>query len=620
MPDALDCAVAEAVADDPRPINATQLIERLRISYRTLCRLDSYCAEIERGLLPRRLQAGPAGRQQKEYDPVLVAELARRIGEVETGRWVNRRPIQLKKPFDGQNVPPGHEWYSPEETVRIFREAKVWPNADDTGIRKHLHDLFRRRRIRAHRFGFMRRLPAPDGTNRMVLLGDHPYWYLVDDVQAFLVRAASARREARRKRSAETERLPRPDGLFHGVFENPRRYTLRRAREELNRLLPAGHPGWRVKGHMTLGSWLRNLPADLAANFSAGKLTSEGQLPRGEDRIPGSPLLRVTTITEDTLTDLATAVVEARRTYRRARGEGRQTAKELCDGRGATKPHDRVAVTYFLASLPISRVYARRRLADRPECYYVPGEVDRSLDGRDLIEVAHENYGRLLLDREPARDVLAQVGPEWTTLRDVIKRLAAKDTSGTKRKGRSLQTVWKILETAAKVGRVERDPPTPATGKRLGRPPTRWRQALTQREGVQETCQLLDASPGADLPPPTQSALAADELPVYLGHFKKPYITGRHPDPQREVVLQFAYDQYAVNRRPAKEVVEGAQRRYGPQYAPRTKAEVKVYCREWAGRFVPPLPTNRTGAAKFRAGGEPNMTCVEDAQGNELGG
>jgi hypothetical protein len=121
------------------------------------------------------------------------------------------------------------------------------------------------------------------------------------------------------------------------------------------------------------------------------------------------------------------------------------------------------------------------------------------------------------------------------------------------------------------------------------------RQERAERNG--------QAGDGAHLDPivPPRPNTKTPEHPNYPGHIKKPYHTGRHPNEDRDVVLQFCYDSYIVAMRPPKEVMERASKDYGPKYAPKSKDDVKRYAREWASKFEPPLPTQRaTAATKFK--------------------
>jgi len=74
----------------------------------------------------------------------------------------------------------------------------------------------------------------------------------------------------------------------------------------------------------------------------------------------------------------------------------------------------------------------------------------------------------------------------------------------------------------------------------------------------------------------------------YPGHVKKPYRTGKRRDPEREVVLEFVYDQYKSKSR--AEVRQAAFKQFGRKHAPTDDEAVKTMAKEWANRFEPPLP------------------------------
>jgi hypothetical protein len=90
--------------------------------------------------------------------------------------------------------------------------------------------------------------------------------------------------------------------------------------------------------------------------------------------------------------------------------------------------------------------------------------------------------------------------------------------------------------------------------------------------------------------PPKAGAAGAK----YPGHVKKPYRTGRTPDPEREAILEFAYDHYITKGLSRKQVWEGLRRRFGnSEHLPSVWDDVKVFAKEWSGRWSPPLPLKR---------------------------
>jgi hypothetical protein len=90
--------------------------------------------------------------------------------------------------------------------------------------------------------------------------------------------------------------------------------------------------------------------------------------------------------------------------------------------------------------------------------------------------------------------------------------------------------------------------------------------------------------------PPKAGAAGAK----YPGHVKKPYRTGRTPDPEREAILEYAYDHYITKGLSRKQVWEGLRRRFGnSEHLPSERDDVKVLAKEWSGRFSPPLPLKR---------------------------
>jgi hypothetical protein len=92
----------------------------------------------------------------------------------------------------------------------------------------------------------------------------------------------------------------------------------------------------------------------------------------------------------------------------------------------------------------------------------------------------------------------------------------------------------------------------------------------------------------------TLKALAPANKPSadsqYPGHARRPHGHGPWPDPARETVLQFCYDEYVIQGRPAGDVLRDAQQSFGARYAPKTTAHVRAFARQWASRWLPPLP------------------------------
>jgi hypothetical protein len=91
--------------------------------------------------------------------------------------------------------------------------------------------------------------------------------------------------------------------------------------------------------------------------------------------------------------------------------------------------------------------------------------------------------------------------------------------------------------------------------------------------------------------PPIGTTLSATG--PYPGHTRKPQQRGPKPDPIRETVLQYCYDEYIVEERPQGEVLRASRHQFGDRYAPKNSNEVRVFARVWSGRWIPPLPLSR---------------------------
>jgi hypothetical protein len=101
------------------------------------------------------------------------------------------------------------------------------------------------------------------------------------------------------------------------------------------------------------------------------------------------------------------------------------------------------------------------------------------------------------------------------------------------------------------------------------------------------------ARPGHGANSPTWKApVAAAKGDEYPGHQRKPYTTGRPPDPDVEAGLRYCYDEYVAGRKSRAQVYEAARQRFGA-HAPASPEDVKSKARRWAHRFDPPLPMTR---------------------------
>jgi hypothetical protein len=91
----------------------------------------------------------------------------------------------------------------------------------------------------------------------------------------------------------------------------------------------------------------------------------------------------------------------------------------------------------------------------------------------------------------------------------------------------------------------------------------------------------------------------------YPGHARKPYRTGAKPDPDTERRNQFCYDEYIVNNRSRRQVLDAVRRKFpdnAPKEGPEAGAAIPTYAKRWANCFEPPLPLDPEEAQKFRAG------------------
>src|SRR5262249_17305231 len=77
------------------------------------------------------------------------------------------------------------------------------------------------------------------------------------------------------------------------------------------------------------------------------------------------------------------------------------------------------------------------------------------------------------------------------------------------------------------------------------------------------------------------------------GPVRQPQHTRPAPDPSRAAVLEFCYDGYIVLGLPQGEVLQQARLPFGEAYAPKTTMHVRVFSRQWASRWTPPLPLTR---------------------------
>jgi hypothetical protein len=79
----------------------------------------------------------------------------------------------------------------------------------------------------------------------------------------------------------------------------------------------------------------------------------------------------------------------------------------------------------------------------------------------------------------------------------------------------------------------------------------------------------------------------------YPGHQRKPYRTGRRPDPDTEAVLEFCYDWYVVKGFSRAQVLTKAKSRFPNADSLNREHDVGRNARRWATRFEPPLPLER---------------------------
>jgi hypothetical protein len=100
------------------------------------------------------------------------------------------------------------------------------------------------------------------------------------------------------------------------------------------------------------------------------------------------------------------------------------------------------------------------------------------------------------------------------------------------------------------------------------------------------------SQPPTEAQPATSGMAETGEANEYTGHRKKPYQTGRRPDPATEAVYKFCYEGYVAGR-PRTAIMEAAKREFRDGDPPQRESDITIYAKRWARRFEPALPLNR---------------------------
>jgi hypothetical protein len=111
---------------------------------------------------------------------------------------------------------------------------------------------------------------------------------------------------------------------------------------------------------------------------------------------------------------------------------------------------------------------------------------------------------------------------------------------------------------------------------------------------VEESLERPSSQTANDVPDPPRPQSDPPSGP-YPGHVRKPHRRGPRPDEEREVVLQFCYDEYVGKERPASEVLRDAQR-FGQRYAPKSTEDVRSFSWKWSEKWTPTLPWRKNAS------------------------
>lgn len=399
--------------------------ERLGISERLLSTWDDNCPCLGTGLNPELVTSPTTGHHQKAYNPSVVGEVKRKLAEIAKGDWLNPVPITLES---GVEIPAGTLWWSLAKSVRQY--WKVW-KAGSEWRRVRLRELMRSGRIAGKRFAFV------PGTSP----GTSSYWCVADDVKSHIAEITRRRREVRRNGVAKTA-VPKPIEAFDGLLPGaPRRFGMRRAVKELNRMLSQAKASSRLT-RVALQRYGAALPGYLARLFEDGKLPTELR------QVPGSRS-EVATVTEDDLSTLARGIISVEQSFA-ARGN-RLTAEQLCDRFGVSRLEDRVATTQLLRTQPLGQVLLKPPGSKQPGWFFDPADVERWLAGRNLAELALLHRDELLLSGAFGKAVLDVVDDAWKTLPEI-----RENTPGRRRSSRMYRLV---LQAGTRQGLIEHEGP-----------------------------------------------------------------------------------------------------------------------------------------------------------------
>jgi hypothetical protein len=469
----------QALVDgEPWPM-VPAMLKRLEVGHTRLSEWDKECPYLSgvpfdthphEGLHPKPDAVSPNILQKcKAYRPGLAEAVNAVREQTKQGTFVNRRPVELS---DGrQPVPPDTVWVDPKSTLFLMRDA--WKGKDAW---KRVLRLIRAGKIRAKVFGFL----EP---------GVQARWCVRKDVEEA--------RELLLKRKRKGRLLPAA-ATFNGIFlGTPQRWGVKVALRALNRELETRGARRRVS-LVTFRSWIRKsrrpsnqrgLPADIARAFvRAARRIPDATKDEAITTFPSSkrPVPDGTGRADSVLKADILALAEAIAAVEQASADATHLkgAEQLCDDYGVRDVRDRAAVQAYLASLPLRRVRARAEGCTRETDLYDPAEVECSLAGRNIVEMALDAWPRLQVNSEYGRTVLAALGDGWATFREVLGRLGKADARKSEYRNLYLK-VKAILEAALDLGMAERNPPASAPVARgswnHGKAVVRWRK-VSRRE------------------------------------------------------------------------------------------------------------------------------------------
>jgi hypothetical protein len=303
------------------------------------------------------------------------------------------------------------------------------------------------------------------------------------------------------------------------------------------------------------------------------------KMPSERRAIPESKNANVNSVAEDDLVCLQKAIKEVEKGLSGL--TARKTATEVCDLYEVRGVRERCAVRLWLAEhAPFSQaVKATRdkRASRRSAKVYDPVAVAECLQGRDMVEAA-KTY---MASRVPpkVRAMVDSLGPGWHKTAEIGKLLTNNGHVF------SRAMVSQFLSCARRAGLIERDPSL-ADAKMTGKKGARWRK-------------IVLPTPTADRQSPDRPSPARVQA-RYPGHRDKPHPTGRLADSLRKQVLMYCYDHYVLERLSRLNVRTDAVEYFGPALAPKDDKDVHSKAKEWARRFVPPLPLDRESEAAAR--------------------